>query len=494
MPKIKVLLLEDSPTDAVFVQRSLRDVATVDVAIDKKHFIEMLKEKWDLIILDWKVNELRGEESVVLSRAANVDVPLILLTGSLDEESATAALRIGFTDYLRKDRMERLPHAVQEAYDKRLLKAQALRDNRLEILGHMTAGYNHDLNQLLQVFMSGPEILRRVIADHMPVVPEEITRVLDVMDSTSRRGAEMSRQIATFVRGSNGNSMKAVSPEFLLTELGAMLRDSFPTNIRVTTKTMPGTSLAECNASQIGQVLLNLACNAKDSMTPNGGEIHITAQNAATVAGPRIRIEVRDTGSGIPANVLPKIFDAFYTTKGVGQGTGLGLSMAQKIMNDHGGHISVETGPTGTAFAIFIPVAHVDTHAESMSNLSDFDGGGKKVLICDDEAHMRLMIEIFLQDANYETLTAASGMEALSYFRSNHNIAALLTDVSMPHFTGPQLLEALRCQSYDLPIIFLTGHADVDAKKFDPPPTAILAKPFSRSLLLETLRDVLLKV
>jgi two-component system cell cycle sensor histidine kinase/response regulator CckA len=491
-PLLRVLLVEDDPNDALLVQRLLKDVATVDVAIRKDQFVALLKEHWDVLVLDWRVNDLSGEESVELAKGASSDVPLILLTGSLDEASSTAALRLGFSDYLKKDRMDRLPHAIQQAHERRLLHQQAMRDNRLEILGHLTAGFLHDWNQILQVFLSGPEILRRIVQEELGNVPETVNRILGVMDSTGRRGAEMSKQIAAFIRGSNGTSMKVVAPEFLLTELRAMLRESFPQSIKVTTKAAVGTDPVRCDPVQLGQVLLNLAVNARDAMMPGGGELRVTAQNVLLADGkPNVQIQVYDTGPGIPADVLPHIFEAFYTTKKAGQGTGLGLAMAQKIMRDHGGDIEVRPSPHGTSFFLYLPVARDETRAEAVTRMDDFNGGGKLVVVCDDEAHMRLMIEMFLRDANYKVLLAANGMEALSCFRSNHNVEALLTDVHMPHFGGANLLSALRSQNYTLPVIFLTGQADAAVNSFHPKPTAVLTKPFTKGALLSALQRVL---
>jgi signal transduction histidine kinase len=488
--KLRILMLEDSGADAVLMQRRIGHMAQLDVAVDGQHFREMLKEDWDVVIIDWHAGNIEGEEAARLSKEAHPDTPLILVTGSLHDDDAAAALRLGFVDYLRKDRLGRLEQAILEAHRNQLLVRQALRDNRLEILGYMTTGLMHDFNQILQIFMSGPELLRRAITDRLGEMPEPIGRVLDVMESTGQRGAEMSKQISMFVRGANGTSMKAIAPEFLLTELRRMLRDSFPHNIKVSTSAVAGTAMVRCDPVQVGQVLLNLAVNARDAM-PEGGELSITAQNVMVDAGRRVQIQVHDTGTGIPPDVLPHIFDPFYTTKKVGEGTGLGLSMAQRIIVDHGGSMHVKTGSRGTSFIIYLPVAKEETHGEAVTRSGgDFDGAGKLVLICDDEAHMRSLIEMFLRDANYKVLTASNGMEALSYFRSNYNIDVLLTDVNMPHLSGESLLTSLRSQGHKLPIVFVTGEANAVASDFNPAPTAVLLKPFTRTALLTALHDV----
>jgi CheY-like chemotaxis protein len=185
--------------------------------------------------------------------------------------------------------------------------------------------------------------------------------------------------------------------------------------------------------------------------------------------------------------VLPHIFNAFYTTKDKGKGTGLGLSMAQKIARDHGGEITVTSRPGGTSFYLYLPQARMETHAEAVQRAELFNGRGKSIVVVDDEQYMLLFIEMHLKDANYKPILAANGMEALSVFRSNANIAALLSDFNMPIMNGQELAEALRAQGYQLPIVFLTGATEEGDFGTD----AVLRKPFSRVQLLTTLQRIL---
>lgn len=498
--KLKVLLLENSPEDAFLIQRELKSAATVDVAINGQMFRAMLSEKWDCILCDLSLPDIDGREAIRLVKATNKKTPVIVITGSVSARQADAACEAGAvryfmkTEVLVKDDRYRpelaLARAVRDAHEKALLEAQSIRDNRLQIVGETFTGYMHDINNLLQIFASGPDLLLKRLAN---VLSESDRRILDLMASTAKRGGEMSKQISMFVRGSNGGSMKSVATEFLLTELGAFMRDSFPKNIVQRTLTAAGTSSIKCDSTEIHQLLLNLCINARDAM-PNGGELHVTAQNASFTAGPLqgdfVCICVRDTGAGIPDDVLPRIFEQFFTTKPIGKGTGMGLPMAKRIAQDHGGDIDVKTGTAGTAFFVYLPVAVAETHAESVHRAEEFDGQGQQLLFVDDEAGIRTFVNMILEDANYKPLLAENGMEALSYFRSNR-IAALVTDLWMPLMNGLELAAALRGQRFNLPIVFLTGDADADQAAFDPAPNEILKKPFSPEKLLSCLKRVL---
>ncbi|MES2367089.1 MAG: response regulator [Pseudomonadota bacterium] len=488
----KALLAEDNRDDALFITRKLKDVATVHVATTKAEFERLLTDhKFDVILLDWEIPMMSGDQGIAIAEKLHPLTPIVIVSGSISHASARLACRASVVDFVIKGmEFERLDIAVKNANETAVLKRQAVRDNRLQLVGETTASYTHDLNQILQVFM-GVGVLRDIITEDMGQPSERINRVLDAMDSSSRRGADMTKQLMTFVRGSNGSSMKAIAPEYLLTELRRMV-SNFPELVEVTTKTLPGTSKVRCDTTQVGQVLLNLAVNSRDAM-PHGGELHVLSQNATmndtTLKGAYVVIEVRDTGTGIPEAALPHVFDAFWTSKAPGKGTGLGLFMARKIVNDHHGDIRVETSDKGTTFKIYLPVAVEETHTESMTRAEEFVGDGRTILIVDDELHMRMLVEMFLLDVGYRTLTASSGLEALSCFRSNQTIDVVLTDLGMPFMGGLELARALRGQRVDVPIVFLTGA--MDAKDFDPMPDGVLTKPFSREQLLGMLKGVL---
>src|SRR6266576_798473 len=206
-------------------------------------------------------------------------------------------------------------------------------DERLSILGNSMVGFAHDINNMLGVILGGVEVLRKRIT------PAD-ERVLDMIHSTVQRAAEMQKQVLAFGRGGD-SEQRPISAEYLVSEIGAMLRSTFPSNIRLLIRTSAGTAQMHCDETQISQCLLNLCINARDAM-PNGGELIINAQNVRlhNPEGDYVCITVRDTGTGISSEVLPRIFEPFFTTKGV-NGTGLGLALVKQIIGAHAGRVEV---------------------------------------------------------------------------------------------------------------------------------------------------------
>ncbi len=498
-PLLNVLFLEDqSETDGAIVRNKVRMVADVKVVDNRRDFQRALNERrWDVVLVDMSLPDISGPEAIKIVTAVHPTTPVIVVTGSVSKEEANEACASGAKRYFEKSDLADLPKAIEEVYEEFQNSEQEIKDNRVHILGETLTGFVHDLNNVLGPMVGGPGLVRSLLAPYLSLIPadvgENISRLLDTMESSGQRGADMSKQLTAFVRGSNGSVLKSVTPEFLLTELGAMMRDMFPKNIRITTNTADGTSPIRCDPTQIIQTLMNLCTNARDAM-PDGGQLDITAQNARLtkepLVGDYVMIRVRDTGTGIPPEIQPKIFDAMFTTKERGKGTGLGLTMALKIARDHGGEIDVRSTPGGTSFFVYLPVAKVETHAESMQRIEEFDGDNRTVLIVDDEAHMRFIVGMTLKDARYKVMEAGSGLEALSFFRTT-KIDLLISDISMPLMSGLELLRALRGQGYTLPIIFMTGQPETHLESFDPRPDALLFKLTKRHEILTLIKSVM---
>ena len=501
------------PLQILFVEDSLEDVETVSYKLSKaameaggavpevtqcnrRDRLESdLAKPWDIFLLDFNLPGFSCEETIQMMKAAQPDTPIIILTGSLDDvKAASVTVKYGACCHFNKDHQEGLPLAVQAAFNgrevrerERALQLRALRNDRLESLGDMSIGFIHDLNGILQCVLGGTEILRKLIN------PQD-ERILDLMERAAKRGAEMGKQVMTFARGSEGNALQPVAVEYLLTEMGQLLHSGAFPNIRSTIRTMPGTSKLLCDTTQIMQVLLNLCRNSRDAM-PRGGEIHLSAQNVRHIEGEPIAINgnyvcvtVRDTGTGIPAEALPRIFEPYFTTKPIGAGTGMGLAMVKSIMVSHGGVVAVKSDETGTTFNIYLPAA--EAVFEPAQKLADTtDGEGKTILLAEDEETVRLFLRLHLETAGYKVLCASNGPEALSKLRVGTDVDLILSDMEMPVMSGLDVARNLRAMSIDIPLILMCGR---DASlPYDPKPAAILQKPFSQSLLLSTIRDVL---
>jgi two-component system cell cycle sensor histidine kinase/response regulator CckA len=482
---LALLFAEDTREDLELVQRKLADIAVVKGANSRASFIEALKQPLDVILIDFHLVDLDGTEAIQIARAAKPHVPILIVTGSLDDYSASAACQGGAVDYLLKDRLGRLRQAVLSAYENNQRIMREMRNQRLELLGELVVGIAHDMNNLLGVMLAGVEILRSKIS------PQD-ERILDVMASTARRGAEMQKQMLAFGRGGDGGELHRVSTEYLITEIGAMLRGTFPSNIRLLIRTSAGTAQVRCDETQINQALLNLCINARDAM-PGGGELVISAQNVTLrkPEGQYVCISVKDTGTGISENALPRIFEPFFTTKGP-KGTGLGLALVKQIIAAHGGLVDVNSKPgQGTEFQIYLPIA-LDAEDRKAQEAVNADGKGKTILLVEDTEFLLAWMRMTLEEAHYKVLDACSGSGAMKLFLAHmETISLVVSDIAMPLMSGPQLARALLELRPGLPIVFITGLDSGSEAITDPMPAATLHKPFTSQKLTETIRRVL---
>jgi CheY-like chemotaxis protein len=290
----------------------------------------------------------------------------------------------------------------------------------------------------------------------------------------------------------------------VLQEVAELAAVTFPKSISIETQ-LPGDLWPiEANVTQIHQVFLNLCINARDAM-PQGGELTLTAANrtldAAGAAGiPDARpgdflaVEVRDTGTGIPPEVLARIWDPFYTTKGEGKGTGLGLSTVREILRQHDGFVTVQTRPDhGTAFMVYLPAIRNALGADALPDVAQpARGKAEVILVVDDEEPVRLMAAQILSSYGYRTITAGDGAEAIAAFvpRSGE-VRLVLTDIDMPMLGGQALATALHRMRPGLPIVAMSGtdsEGNISYKAFA---TAFLAKPFQAETLLSLVRRAL---
>ena len=286
---------------------------------------------------------------------------------------------------------------------------ETLRTQRLESIGTLAGGVAHDLNNALAPILMGMELLRMQYPDD--------TQMIDTMESSAQRGADMVRQLLTFAKGAQSDRL-LVQPRHLFREMERIIRSTFPKNIQLKAACGPKLNTVLGDATQIHQILLNLCVNARDAM-PNGGLLTIEAENieidSAFVRshpqakpGPHVVLRVIDTGSGIPPGVIDRIFDPFFTTKGPENGTGFGLSTVLGIAKSHGGFVTVSSSPgQGSTFVVYLPTADTGApdHVPVIAHPS-FKGNGETVLIVDDEIPVRQVARSVLMGLNFKVLTA----------------------------------------------------------------------------------------
>ncbi len=370
------------------------------------------------------------------------------------------------------------------------LEARFLRAQRMEGIGTLAGGIAHDLNNVLAPILMSIEVLARKVQD------PHGQRMLGILETSARRGADLVKQVLTFSRGAQGPA-GLLDPSHIVREMERMARETFPKSIRVQVDVAADLWHIMGQATPLQQVLMNLCVNARDAM-PAGGTLALRARNETTRgardgkggdAAPHVVLEVSDTGTGIAPDLVERIFDPFFTTKPVGVGTGLGLSTTAAIVKSHDGFIDVDTAlGRGTTFKVFLPARPTAAAAAPRPEPEVAEGRGETVLVIDDEAAILSIARETLEAYGYVVITAASGEAALALFREKHReIRLVLTDMSMPGMTGAQAIEAMRAVDAAVPIVATSGRALEDGVSA----TVFLSKPYSGRTLVETVQAAL---
>jgi PAS domain S-box-containing protein len=379
--------------------------------------------------------------------------------------------------------------------EKKRLELEFYRAQRIESIGALAGGMAHDLNNALAPVLMGLQLLQKQPGD------EETRRMLAVMEANTHRGADMVRQVLLFSRGRD-QEREPLSLGRLVREMERLVRQTFPKSINVAAMAPADLWPVLGNATQLHQVLLNLCVNARDAM-PRGGELTLAADNvelgadeAAAYpngrAGRFVLLLVSDTGIGIAPEILPRIFQPFFTTKPAGQGTGLGLSTLMRIVNQHQGFLHVRSEPgRGATFEIYLPCAAPASTPEAppVAPAEPPRGRGELILVVDDEEAVREMISLGLAAQGYAVALAANGAEAVAALeRQAGRVRLALLDTDMPVLDGRATLPLLRARDPGLPVVFMSGDAAFD-------PGADLAgkliKPFALEELLRLIPAVL---
>ncbi len=379
------------------------------------------------------------------------------------------------------------------------LEQQFLRAQRMESIGTLAGGIAHDLNNVLAPIIMSIDLLK------LEETNAERLRMLEMIEGSASRGAAMVGQVLSFARGLEGRRIE-VQARHLIRDIIKIANETFPKNIQVLSRTDKDLWLLKADPTQLHQVLLNLCVNARDAM-PDGGQITITAENMQVDAqyaamnieareGPYVKIEVEDSGTGIPKAIIEKIFDPFFTTKEVGKGTGLGLSTVQAIIKSHGGFIRVYSEPgMGAKFRIYLPAQTTGSTAEHGGIQVKLPrGNGETLLVVDDEASIRQITKQTLEAFGYKVLLAADGSEAVSlYVQHQQEVALVLTDMMMPVMDGPATIQVLKRLNPQVLIIGASGISSNGkvAQAAGLGVVHFLPKPYTAETLLNAIHEAL---
>jgi hypothetical protein len=371
------------------------------------------------------------------------------------------------------------------------LERQLRQAERLDSLGQLAGGVAHDFNNLLAVISGYADMLDDELPPDAPCRPD-----VAGIKQAAARAAALTRQLLIFSR------LEPSQPETLdlnaiVADTERLLRRTLGEDIELVTTLDPALRPVTMDRSKLEQVLMNAVVNSRAAM-PEGGRLTIATRclpGASPTASPDICLTITDTGCGMPPEVAARAFEPFYTTKGPGQGTGLGLATAYGAVTEAGGSIALESEPGGgTTVRVRLPAATAAPSRPVPAAGRHRPGNGETVLVVEDEDAVRDIVRRILGNAGYRVCEAASPHAALELCAGAAvRPDVLLTDVIMPGMSGTQLAAALRRDVPDLPVLFMSGYTSGAAPGGQqlPPDAPLVRKPFDAATLLEALHGVL---
>lgn len=441
----RVLLVEDSAHDAELLMRQLH-AAGLTAEFHRVARADMLRQALevfapDIVLSDMTLPGFCGYQALDIVRALQPTLPFIYVSGTLAEEAAIAALQRGANDYIIKQQPARLPSAVVRAIndarqlrDRSRVESELMRAQRLESLSMLAAGLSHDLRNILQPLLIMPELLKARTND------PKLHHFADVIAECGRRGHEMAQSMLSFVRGSQAASEVVAIPH-LFEAVELLLRANLPPSVTLEFTVEHPALAVQANYTEMQQVLLNLCLNGLQAM-PHGGRLLLDARTAIVDDGAdRLRLSVTDEGTGMPADVLARLFNPFFTTKA--EGTGLGLMSCKRIVEGCGGQINVATEVgQGSCFVLDLPLATTKTRpAPGFATIAP--GAGQSIFVVDGEATRLSLLGNALSSQGYLLRLASEGATALRWMQQGSVPALVVVDGGARRLSARHLLEQM---------------------------------------------------
>jgi len=387
---------------------------------------------------------------------------------------------------------EKVLSIVRDVTEERRLLAELHQSQKMEALGLLAGGVAHDFNNALTVISFSAGILRKKLKDD-----EKLVKRVEAISESTQHAATLTSQLLAFSRKQDSRP-QPTDLNSIVQQTQKMLRRLLGEDIRVSLKLEDELWNVLIDPTQVGQILMNFATNARDAM-PEGGTFHMETQNCRSEEPDQfVRLVVSDTGSGMDGETLERVFEPFFTTKELGRGTGLGLSTVFGIVKQAGGEIRIESQlDEGTVFEIDFPRFFPEEKqlaVEEATRHWSAENCSETILVVEDEDQIRGVFCESLQAAGYEVLEAPNGTKALEVARDHSGeIDLLLTDVVMPEMSGAALAKELRALRPDLRVLYVTGYPDEVLRRqgVEPREVALIQKPFDNPVLGNRVRDVL---
>ena len=389
---------------------------------------------------------------------------------------------------------------AEDVTEKRVLEKQLRMAQKMEAIGRLSGGIAHDFNNLLGVIIGYSSVLKKSLSSD-GVLSEHASEI----EKAGQRAASLTKQLLAFSR-QQVLTPAVLSLNTLVSDMEKMLPRLLGEDIEVSLLLAPDLGNVKADQSQIEQVIINLAVNARDAM-PTGGSLKIETTNAeldqaytrnhpGSRIGRYVMLAVTDTGIGMDPETLAHIFEPFFTTKELGKGTGLGLATVYGIIKQSNGYIWVDSAPgNGASFQIYLPL-HEGHVASQQSRVDPAEklGGSENILLVEDAEPLRKLAQTFLEGGGFRVLSATSGKDALEVAgRFEGTFDLLLTDVVMPGMNGRALAEQLQPRQPGMKVLYMSGYTDsfIAGHGVLEPETHLLHKPFTKEVLLHKVREVL---
>ncbi|NOX25120.1 MAG: response regulator [Deltaproteobacteria bacterium] len=496
------------------------DYEVLEAASGRAGLDLFMAERPDLILVDLRMPDVDGLTVIAAVKKESPETPVIVVSGTGNINDAIEALRLGAWDYLLKPLADLavLRHAVEKALERtRLLAenrayqlhleeevtkrtAELRQAQKMEAIGTLAGGIAHDFNNILTPIFGYTDFALGHLDE-----PEQLKSDLENISQAARRARDLVRQILTISR-KTGQEQQPLQISLIVKEVIKLLRASIPSTI-VIRHNILSQRLVQADPSHIHQIVMNLCTNAYHAMRDKGGELAISLINlerghdevtpgGIIKRGSWVRLSVSDTGCGMARETMAHIFDPYFTTKEVGEGTGLGLAVVHGIVESHDGIINVESeAGRGTEFSIDFPVLETECKVNAVQDeMAEIRGGGECIMVVDDEEANAIMVKSMLSRFGYRVEAFTDSVAALVALAENPGrYDLLITDLTMPGLAGTQLIRKALALRSSQRIILYSGQ-----NNFMPPEEqnklgimAFIPKPLTMRKLLQTVRQAL---
>ena len=479
---LRILIVEDLPTDAELARReiskTLESCMFMQVETEEDYIAALDAFRPDVIISDYRMPRFDGLTALKLALDRTPFTPVIIFTSAMNEDTAVECMKTGATDYVIKEHIKRLGQAVIHALEEKRIREERkraeeekaklelkfLQSQKIESLGRLAGGVAHDFNNMLTVILGHVGLIKGALPGADPLLQHvsEIERAAVHSRDITRQLLAFSRKQVIEPRVIDLNNLITKTQKALVRLIGEDIDFRF----------FPGPDLWKIrfDPSQVDQILVNLAVNARDAM-PDGGSLFVRTANLSIddrlyedrppiAPGEYVLLSMEDSGTGMDGEILSHLFEPFFTTKEVGKGTGLGLATVYGIVEQNHGFIDVisEEG-RGATFNIYIPRLEKDAPSAASREEGPAPSRTGSILLVEDNEMVRTMLAAMLETLGHKVITASDPQAAIALCKgATPGIDLLFTDVVMPVMSGRELGEKIRAVMPHIGILYMSGY------------------------------------